>query len=247
MPEAAVVDTTETATNTTTNTDGGASLGWRAGLPDDLKQNTALATFKTVGDFTKEALTWKAKAGELEGKLADSVPKLPDDATDEDRATYYDALGRPKQASEYEFDGEDKNAPEWTNLWKGEFHKLGLTKSQAKQLSSVFNVQMQQLVDAHNNALKAEMTSAEQKLRSEMGDKFDSSVELAKRMWQKHGEGDFDKMFSTETATNRYGMVRFLLKMAALTGEDTSPQGSMSAATKPVKEGLAAIYKPVKL
>src|SRR5271167_4246919 len=146
MPEAAVVETpvvVATAPDTT-------SLGWRAGLPDDLKQNTDLANYKTVGDFTKDALSWKGKVSELEGKLGDSIPKLPDDATAEDRNTYLDALGRPAKASEYEFDGEDKNAPEWTNFWKEQFHGLGLTKVQAKTLSTQFNGQMQKMVDAHN-------------------------------------------------------------------------------------------------
>ncbi len=122
MSEAATVEAPVTTTATTTATE---SLGWRAGLPDDLKQNADLTNYKTVGDFTKDALSWKGKVSELETKLGDSIPKLPDNATDDDRAVYFDALGRPKEAKEYEFDGEDKNAPEWTNLWKGEFHKLG--------------------------------------------------------------------------------------------------------------------------
>ena len=221
------------------------SLGWRAGLPDDLKTNEVLAPFKTVGDFAKDDLVVRAKVSDLEKRLADSIPKLPDGATDEDRNTYLDALGRPPKASEYEFDGEDKNAPEWTSFWKDQFHGLGLTKPQAKALSTQWNGQMQKMVDAHNTALKAEMTTAEQKLRTELGDKYDTNVELAKRLWQKHGEGDFDKVFSTETATNRYGMVRFLLKMAALTGEDTSPQAghSSNAAPKDSKAAFLEMYK----
>src|ERR1017187_7417107 len=228
MPEATVEQPVVAPVTTATEV---PSLGWRAGLPDDLKTNEVLAPFKTVGDFAKDDLVVRAKVSDLEKKLADSIPKLPDGATDEDRNTYLDALGRPPKASEYEFDGEDKNAPEWTGYWKGEFHKLGLTKAQAKDLSTQFNGQIQKIVEAHNTALKTEMTTAEQKLRTELGDKYDTNVELAKRLCQKHGEGDFDKVFSTETATNRYGMVRFLLKMAALTGEDTSPQGG-HAATK---------------
>jgi hypothetical protein len=227
MPEAAVVETPVVTTPVTTPDT--TPLGWRAGLPDDLKTNATLAPFKTVGDFAKDDLVVRAKVTDLEKKLGDSIPKLPDDATDAERNTYLDALGRPQKASEYEFDGEDKNAPEWTNFWKEQFHGLGLTKPQAKALSIQWNGQLQKMVDAHNTALKAEMTTAEQKLRTELGDKFDTNVELAKRLWQKHGEGDFDKTFSSETSTNRYGMVRFLLKMAALTGEDTSPQGGHSA------------------
>jgi len=202
--------------------------GWIAGLPDDLKGNDAFKDFKTVGDFGKDYLAVKTKATELEGKLGNSIPKLADDATPEQRAQFYDALGRPKQPSEYEFEGEDKNAPEWTGFWKEQFHGLGLTKAQAKALSGSFNAQMQKMVEAHNASLKAEMTTAETKLKSEMGDKFDTNVELAKRMATKHLGTEFDKTFDNLSAPARFGVVKLLLKVAELTGEDRSPQGGTS-------------------
>lgn len=199
-------------------------LGWRAGLPDDLKQNEAFVSFKTVGEFAKSHLETAAKVADLTKKLEDYVPKLPDNATDEDRNLYYEALGRPKTASEYEFDGEDKNAPEWTNLWKERFHKRGLTKDQAKALSADFNTSINQMVEAHNANLKKEMTAAEQKLKSEMGDKYEANVELAKRMWAKHGDGEFEKLFDSGTSLQRYGVIKVLLNLGSLTGEDRSPQ-----------------------
>ena len=207
------------------------SLGWRAGLPDDLKTNEAFVPYKTVGEFAKSHLELATKAKEMEGKLGDAIPKLPDDASDEERGIYYDALGRPKQSSEYEFEGEDKNAPEWTSQWKQTFHSLGLNKSQAKSLSAAFNSSMQQMVDAHNTKLKNEMTAAETKLKSEMGDKYDTNVELAKRMHQKHLGTEFDKDFSSATPEQRFGMTRLLLKIAALTGEDRSPTAGRGPGT----------------
>lgn len=207
------------------------SLGWRAALPDPLKQNADLASFKTVGELSQSYLDTKTKVADVEKKLGDYVPKLPDDATDEERGLYFDALGRPKTASEYEFEGEDKNAPEWTNLWKGTFHSLGLTKDQAKKLSGSFNTQIQAMVKAHNDGIQNEQKAAEQKLRSEEGDKYDSSVELAKRMWTKYGEGDFDKAFENGTSAHRYSTIRMLLKFARLTGEDRSPQSTNSVGT----------------
>lgn len=201
---------------------------WVAQLPDDLKGNQSLTAFKTIGDLAKAHLETSGKVTELTGKLANAVQKLPDNATDEQRSVYFDALGRPKTASEYEFEGEDKNAPEWTNFWKGELHKLGLSKTQAKALSGLFNGQIQKMVEAHNNSLKTEMFNAEQKLRTEMGDKFDANVELAKRMTQKHLGSEFDKTFANLSGDAKFGVVRLLLKVAALTGEDRSPQGGFS-------------------
>lgn len=203
-----------------------AAPGWIAGLPDTLKTNEAFTKFKTVGDFANDYLATTAKVSELEQRVSSSVPKLPDDATDEERSLYFDALGRPKQPSEYEFDGEDKNAPEWTSHWKQVSHSLGLTKTQAKNLSTAFNQQMQKMVEAHNAKMQGEVKTATDKLKSEWGDKFDTNVELAKRLYQKHLGTEFDKDFDAGTGTTRLSTIRMLVKLAALTGEDTSPQST---------------------
>lgn len=226
MSTAAVV-TEQSATTQTTATAQSESLGWRAGLPDDLKQSPDLASYKTVGDFTKDALGWKGKATKLETEKANYIPKLPENPGADDINAYYDALGRPKQASEYEFDGEDKNAPEWTNNWKKEFHSLGLTKEQAKQLSGKWNAQINAMVKSHNDAIAAESTKAETEIRSQWGDKYDTNVELAKRMWQKHGDSEFDKAFADSPPHIRLATTKLLVKLAALTGEDVSPSGTI--------------------
>ena len=233
MPEAEVVEQPIVAPVTTTTET--PSLGWRAGLPDDLKQNADIAAYKTVGDFTKEALSWKGKVSELEGKLADSIPKLPADATDEDRNTFLDALGRPQKASEYEFDGEDKNAPEWTEPWKQDFYQEGLTKQQALNLSKKYNARINKMVDAFKAKQAQEVQAAETQLRSEMGDKYDTNVELAKRMYSTQLGAEFDADFADAPPKARFGMTRLLLKMAALTGEDTSPQGGHSTGATGIK------------
>lgn len=229
MPEAPLVETPVVVPPVVTPTPEAPSLGWRAGLPDDLKTNEVLVPFKTVGDFAKDDLAVRAKAADLEKKLADSIPKLPEDASDEDRNTYLDALGRPTQASEYEFDGEDKNAPEWTDAWKQDFHQEGLTKQQALNLSKKYNTRINKMVDDFKANQAKEMQVAEQALRTEMGDKYDTNVELAKRMYSKQLGTEFDADFADAPPKARFGMTKLLLKMAALTGEDTSPQGGHSS------------------
>ena len=203
--------------------------GWVAGLPDTLKTNETFTKFKTVGDFANDYIAVSTKAGELEKRVENSIPKLPDDATAEERSLYYDALGRPKQPSEYELEGEDKNASEWTSQWKQEFHSLGLTKAQAKALSQKWNGAVQKMVEAHNTSIKTEIATATTALKNEWGDKFDTNVELAKRLYQKHLGNEFDKDFVEGTDKTRLSTIRLLVKMAALTGEDRSPQGGTSA------------------
>jgi hypothetical protein len=200
------------------------SLGWRAGLTGDLQQNEVFKTFKGVSDLATDYLDKSTKYTELEGKLKDYVPKLPDNATDADKALYFDALGRPKQASEYKIEGEDSNAAEWNQWARGLMHQNGLTQKQVEGIVPAFNRQIQAMVDAANNKVKSENAAAEQKLRSEMGDKFDTNVELAKRMTKNHLGAEFDTVFASLNGDARFGVMRILLKLASLTGEDKSPQ-----------------------
>lgn len=224
----------EASTSTTTFTEPAVNTppGWVSGLPDTLKTNESLTGFKTVGDLAADYLSTRTKATELEQRVGNSIPKLKENATDEERGQFYETLGRPKEAKEYEFEGEDKNAPEWTNQWKQEFHSLGLTKAQGAELSKKFNGSIQKIVEAHNASLKAEVATAEVALKSEWGDKFDTNVELAKRLYQKHLGKEFDTDFDAGTGKTRLSTLRLLMKVAALTGEDKSPQGSNSVPAK---------------
>ena len=210
---------------TTTTEPAGESLGWRAGLTGELQQNEVFKNFKGVSDLAADYLSKSSKYTELETKLNDYVPKLPDNATDADKALYFDALGRPKQASEYKIEGEDSNAPEWNQWARGLMHQNGLTQKQVEGIVPQFNKQIQAMVDAANQKVKTENAAAEQKLRSEMGDKFDTNVELAKRMTKNHLGTEFDTVFANMNGEARFGVMRILLKLASLTGEDKSPAG----------------------
>jgi hypothetical protein len=214
------------------------SLGWRAGLPDDLKENAAFTPYKTVGDFAKFHLETATKVQGLEAKLADAIPKLPDDATQEERDIYLMSLGRPETAEEYELAGDGKDAPEWTNYWKGELFKLGVSKDTAKALSQTLQGQISKMVEAHNAAIKKEIEDASTKLKTELGDKYDASVQLATRLWKQYTDSDFDKAFTGETSANRFQIIRYILKMAAKTGEDTSLPGGTQRTTAPVQDKM---------
>jgi hypothetical protein len=204
------------------------SLGWRAGLPDDLKQDEALVPFKTVGDFAKSYKETAAKAKDYEGKLANSIPKLSENATAEEREKFYNSLGRPEKPDGYEFVGEDKAAPEWTKAYKDAMHKMGVPKAMAKELSEFNNGMINKMVEQHNAKILEENTKAAETLKTELGDKYDASVVLVSRLWKQWGktEVEFDKAFATETSANRVTMMRFLLNVAAKTGEDVSLKSS---------------------
>ena len=213
---------------------------WTQQLPDDLKTNEAFTGFATLGDFAKAHLDTQGKLTEFDGKvkeyegkvtdlskrLESSIPKLPENASDEDRNTFYQALGRPEKWEDYQLDGENTNAKEWQDYWRQTFFGIGVPADMATKLTAAYNAQIQKLVETHNANIQKEIETSSATLKAEWGDKYDENVELAKRLWTKHTDGDFDKAFNGETSANRFAMLKYITKMAQLTGEDGSPPGA---------------------
>ena len=204
------------------------SLGWRAGLPDDLKQDEAFVPYKTVGDFAKAHKDTAAKAKDLEGKLANSIPKLGENATQEERDKFFNSLGRPEKPDGYGLTKDSKNAPEWDQYWEKALFDNGVSLTTAQGLKRALDTQMQQMVEAHNSAIEKQITETSAALKTELGDKYDASIALASRLWKELGktEVEFDKAFAQETSATRVTMIRFLLNVAAKTGEDVSLRGA---------------------
>ena len=211
------------------------SLGWRAGLPDDLKAHESIVPFKTVGDFAKAHIETAGKLKEAEGKLGTSIPKLSENATPEERDKFFNSLGRPEKPDGYQLEGGDKAKEEALAPWKADFHELGLTAAQAKGLKAKWDGRINQIVEAHNAKVQKEIADTSAALKTELGDKYDASIALASRLWKQWGktEVDFDKAFAQETSATRVTMIRFLLNVAAKTGEDTSLRGNVQRQGQP--------------
>lgn len=236
MPESTVVDQPTGSETTSTSNQQSTPPGWLAGLPADLRDNEAFKSHKTVGDFAKAHLDTAAKAKEYEVKLANSIPKLGENATPEERDKFFNSLGRPEKPEGYELEGGDKAKEEILKPWKADFHELGLTTTQAKGLKAKFDARLNKLTDDYKADIAKQIATTSATLKTELGDKYDASVELASRLWKQWGktEVDFDKAFATETSANRVTMIRFLLNVAAKTGEDSSlkASGQRTAAPK---------------
>ena len=211
------------------------SLGWRAGLPDDLKANEAFTSFKTVGEFAKAHIETRTKLTEAEGKLKDAIPKLPEDATDEERDVYYHELGRPDKPEEYEFekptDGQPPLDDKLVAASKTAFHRLGLTKDQAKGLSGWWNTYMGEIVKAETELRTKQRNDAEVALKAELGSGYDAAVSTVKKVWADFVPKDAAEFLTTAKLDdgtilgNHPALIRWVLNIAKKTGEDRSPPG----------------------
>ncbi len=209
------------------------SLGWRAGLPDEYKNNETLAQFKTVGDFAKfhfdETGKAAAQATELETKLAGAVFKPGDNATADEQAAFWRQLGVPEKADDYEFADTDgmENSPEMVNWARTAFHNAHLTKEQVAAIVPAWNTFAKGMGQAQADARENAKAGAEQKLRTEWGANFDANVESVRRAFKTLTDTDLNAFLEETGLGNDLRLIKMMHTIhERFMREDSSPAGS---------------------
>jgi hypothetical protein len=152
------------------------------------------------------------------------------DATPEQWSEFYGKLGRPEKSADYGLTVRDGEDAAFVGEVAEVMHKYGLTKEQAlglqKELSekadgrlSAAEQQKQAAQDAKNQAEQTE-------LKTELGDRYDGQIELAKRaVRQFAGEQAADIVDAVEAKLGYKGTMKFFMSIGAGLGEhDASGQ-----------------------
>jgi len=210
--------------------DGSQDLGWRAALPDDLKNHEFIKDYTKPGDAIQDFVKLKTETA--------NMLKVPgEDATDEERAAFYTKLGRPENANDYKLtrpENYPEDAPyddQTAEAFKGIFHELGIPGQTAEKLwgkyheitAKGFAIQQQQETDAVNAAIDT--------LKNENpGDKFKEITEIAHRTFTGlFGDEKLDseaKAFIEKTKVNGTPIgnhpmfIRMFHKIGTMIGDD---------------------------
>jgi len=227
------------ATQTQTQTDP-TSLGWRAGLPDNLKNHEAFTPYKTVGDLGKVHIEVAGKLKELEGQMAKinetHIPRLPENPTKEQVEAYYTAVGRPMKPEEYAFPKEEgqENSPEMVSWAQKTFFEAGLSRQQGELLAKQWNGFVKGLVEAEEAESQKMKADTEKAFKAEFktDDEYKAGYELTKRFWKKITNTEFDEAYKEAEAWQVPMFMKFIFNVAKATGEDSSPPGSQTGATE---------------
>ena len=207
------------------NQNAGDPPAWMAQLPDDLKTNEALAKHATIGDVSKGFL-------DLSGKLDGSVKVPGEEATDKEKSSFFNAIGRPETADKYEFTRPDLPAGiEYDEAQEKTFreaaHTLGLSQSQAKALFDDFN---QNAVKAHkeySDALEKTKEEAVVELKKDWGEKFDGNVEVARRAMSEFGGPEVVRFMETSGLGNNPILVKLFNQIGIAMSEDKLHSGNI--------------------
>ncbi len=239
---------TQTGDQANVDTTQPQSLGWRAGLPDDLKNNEAFTPYKTVGDLGKVHIETVGKVKELEGKLATAIIKPGEKATPEEQVAYRLAMGVPEKSDDYSFP-----KPEGVELsdklvgWaKGVFHEVGMPKDMAEKVGAKWNEYWMAEAKAMEKAEADLAKENEGKFRAEFksDDEYKVGMELTKRFWEKVTQTKFDEVYKDVEAWKIPMFMRFIFNAAKSTGEDFSPKGEFNKGGEPLHKTIYDIPPP---
>lgn len=167
--------TTATADAPILNADLTFSEGWREKLPDEIKAEPSLATFKDLPSLAKSFVLTKRMVGK------DKIAVPGETSTEQEWNAVYDALGRPKTPDDYAFKKPDELPEEYWDqpiLKEAQalFHKIGLTDKQAQAVMAFNNGNV--LAGIKNMAAQqeAEMKQLTDTLHAEWGRAYEQKL-----------------------------------------------------------------------
>ena len=172
MAETSVLDPTTTTADTPTTT---ITPSWRDTLPDDLKADKSLESFKDVGGLAKSYIETKKLVGAKQGV---TVPG--DNATPEERTAYRKALGVPDTPEGYTPKAHPLMAdPRWNKESQGAFLKLAHEEAMPPKAVDRILAFYGDMVAADLKKVDATAQEAKGELRTTWGVNYDAYLGAA--------------------------------------------------------------------
>lgn len=176
--------------NSDHNADGSNSPAWCAQLEGDLQRHERLTSFRTISDMGKALI-------DAEGKLTGAIFPPGEKATDEEKAAFFNKIGRPEGADKYGFSKPSDYpegapyAPEMEAAYKQVAFSAGLSEAQASALFAWYNSAVAQGFERQAQEQKSATDKALNQLKDQWkGDEFKVNVDLAARTFKQYAGED---------------------------------------------------------
>ena len=147
-------------------------------IPDEFKEDKALANFQDMNQFVKSYLHAQKMVG------LDKIPVPNKYATDEDWQEVYKRLGAPEKADQYKYKfAKDQKVDENTlKAFNEVAQRNGLLPKQAESIVKFYNELNQQSVSQEASKMDAAQKEAETVLKTEFGAEYGKRLDQAKRL-----------------------------------------------------------------
>ena len=147
-------------------------------IPDEYKEDKALANFQDMNQFVKSYLHAQKMVG------LDKIPVPNKYATDEDWQEVYKRLGAPETPDQYKYKfAKDQKVDEASlKAFNEVAQKNGLLPKQAENIVKFYNELSQQAVSQEASKVDAARLESETVLKTEYGAEYNKRLDQAKRL-----------------------------------------------------------------
>ena len=147
-------------------------------IPDEYKEDKALANFQDMNQFVKSYLHAQKMVG------LDKIPVPNKYATDEDWQEVYKRLGAPEKPDQYKYKfAKDQKVDEASlKAFNEVAQKNGLMPKQAENIVKFYNELSQQSVNQEASKIDAARLETETALKTEYGAAYNKRLDQAKRL-----------------------------------------------------------------
>ena len=162
-------------------------IDFKSLIPDEYKEDKALANFQDMNQFVKSYLHAQKMVG------LDKIPVPNKYATDEDWQEVYKRLGAPETPDQYKYKfAKDQKVDEASlKAFNEVAQKNGLLPKQAENIVKFYNELSQQAVSQEASKVDAARLESETVLKTEYGSEYNKRLDQAKRLASQTLGADF--------------------------------------------------------
>ena len=170
--------TTQPADQSQPVTQEETKVDFKSLIPDEYKEDKALANFQDMNQFVKSYLHAQKMVG------LDKIPVPNKYATDEDWQEVYKRLGAPEKPDQYKYKfAKDQKVDEASlKAFNEVAQKNGLLPKQAENIVKFYNELSQQAVSQEASKIDAARLESETVLKTEYGSEYNKRLDQAKRL-----------------------------------------------------------------
>lgn len=206
------IDTASTDTQVTATASEAANRSFLESLPETLRGEKSLASFKDPSELAKSYV----EAQKLIGKKVSQM-------TPEEIKQFNKNLGVPESKDNYDFGEDTSNDPNMVNWFKGAAHEAGITQDAAKKLVEKWNGQVAESKKMVESQIELKNEENVKFLKSEFGAAFDEKVNHANKAISKFGGEPLVKVLSDYGLQSNPVLVKAFAEAGKLISEGSLP------------------------
>lgn len=209
-----VVEDATTETTTTTE-----ETKWYDNLSDDVKNiegfDKMAEKFKDVDSLANSYINLEKMVGK---KAQSSIPN--EDSSPEEVAEFYNKLGRPESAGDYEWknplEGFEFDTERLTER-NSQLHEAGITNDQYNKIMDIYAEEVMSMNNEWQQSEKQTIEESRTTLQEKWGNKYDDNIKAVANIADKFGVKD--ALIQTGTI-NQLPVIEMLYKVHEATTED---------------------------